>query len=59
MKHIPPKVGILIQNTFSKFSKTKNQTNKRAPMYVYYSFHAHGTVCTFGAQKYKITRGSQ
>ena len=25
----PPKVEILIQNTFSKFSKTKNQTQKR------------------------------
>ena len=25
----PPKVGILIQNTISKFSKTKNQTQKR------------------------------
>ena len=24
----PPKVGILIQNTISKFSKTKNQTKK-------------------------------
>ena len=27
----PPKVGILIQNTISKFSKTKNQTQKRLP----------------------------
>ena len=27
----PPKVGILIQNTISKFSKTKNQTKKRPP----------------------------
>ena len=27
----PPKVGILIQNTISKFSKTKNQTQKRPP----------------------------
>ena len=27
----PPKIGILIQNTFSKFSKTKNQTQKRPP----------------------------
>ena len=26
-----PKVGILIQNTISKFSKTKNQTQKRPP----------------------------
>ena len=25
----PPKVGFLIQNTISKFSKTKNQTQKR------------------------------
>ena len=25
----PPKVGILIQNTISKFSKTKNQTKKK------------------------------
>ena len=24
-------MGILIQNTFSKFSKTKNQTQKRPP----------------------------
>ena len=27
----PPKVGIWIQNTISKFSKTKNQTKKRPP----------------------------
>ena len=27
----PPKVGILIQNTISKFSKTKNKTQKRPP----------------------------
>ena len=27
----PPNVGILIQNTISKFSKTKNQTQKRPP----------------------------
>ena len=27
----PPKVGILIQNTISKFSKTKNQTKKIPP----------------------------
>ena len=27
----PKKVGILIQNTISKFSKTKNQTQKRPP----------------------------
>ena len=27
----PPKVGILIQNTISKFSKTKNQTQKIHP----------------------------
>ena len=27
----PPKVEILIQNTISKFSKTKNQTKKRLP----------------------------
>ena len=26
-----PKVEILIQNTISKFSKTKNQTKKRPP----------------------------
>ena len=26
-----PKVGILIQNTILKFSKTKNQTQKRLP----------------------------
>ena len=28
----PPKVGILIKNTISKFSKTKNQTKKRPPL---------------------------
>merc|ERR1711947_65265 len=28
IKQTPPKVGILIQNTISKFSKTKNQTQK-------------------------------
>merc|ERR1712115_362578 len=27
----PPKVGILTQNTIFKFSKTKNQTQKRPP----------------------------
>ena len=27
----PLKVGILIQNTISKFLKTKNQTQKRPP----------------------------
>ena len=27
----PPNMGILIQNTISKFSKTKNQTKKRPP----------------------------
>ena len=27
----PPKVGSLFQNTISKFSKTKNQTQKRPP----------------------------
>ena len=27
----PPKLGILIQNTIFKFSKTKNQTQKRPP----------------------------
>ena len=27
----PPKVGIQFQNTISKFSKTKNQTQKRPP----------------------------
>ena len=27
----PPKVGILIQTTISKFSKTKNVTQKRPP----------------------------
>ena len=27
----PPKVGILIQNTISKFSKTKTQTKKKTP----------------------------
>ena len=27
----PPLVGILIQNTISKFSKTKKQTQKRPP----------------------------
>ena len=27
----PPKVLILIQNTILKFSKTKNQTQKRPP----------------------------
>ena len=27
----PPKVEILIQNKISKFSKTKNQTQKRPP----------------------------
>ena len=28
IKQTPPKMGILIQNTISKFSKTKNQTKK-------------------------------
>merc|ERR1712089_53510 len=28
IKQTPPKVGFLIQNTISKFSKTKNQTKK-------------------------------
>ena len=31
IKQTPQKVGILIQNTISKFSKTKNQTQKRPP----------------------------
>ena len=31
IKQTPPKVGILIQNTISKFLKTKNQTQKRPP----------------------------
>ena len=31
IKQTLPKVGILIQNTISKFSKTKNQTQKRPP----------------------------
>merc|ERR1712115_384471 len=31
IKQTPPKVGILIQNTISKFSKTKNKTKKRPP----------------------------
>ena len=31
IKQTPPKVGILIQKTFSKFSKLKNQTQKRPP----------------------------
>merc|ERR1712177_100003 len=31
IKQTPPKVGIMIQNTISKFSKTKNQTQKRPP----------------------------
>merc|ERR1712089_40123 len=31
IKQTPPKVGILIQNTISKFFKTKNQTQKRPP----------------------------
>ena len=31
MKQTPPKVGILIQNTISKFSKTTNQIQKRPP----------------------------
>ena len=30
-KKDPPKVGILIKSTFLKFSKTKNQTQKRPP----------------------------
>ena len=29
----PPKVVILIQNTISKFSKTKNQTEKGPPKF--------------------------
>ena len=32
----PPKVGILIQSTISKFSKTKNQTQKRPPKFPKY-----------------------
>ena len=35
-KTTPPKVGILIQNTISKFSKTKNQTKKRPPKFPKY-----------------------
>ena len=31
IKQTPPKVGILIQKTFSKFSKLKKQTQKRPP----------------------------
>merc|ERR1712177_174163 len=31
IKQTPPKEGILIQNKISKFSKTKNQTQKRPP----------------------------
>ena len=31
IKQTPPKEGILIQNTVSKFSKTENQTQKRPP----------------------------
>merc|ERR1712041_4581 len=31
IKQTPPKVEILIQTTISKFSKTKNQTQKRPP----------------------------
>ena len=31
IKQPPKKIGILIQNTISKFSKTKNQTKKRPP----------------------------
>ena len=31
LKTYPPKVGILIQNTISKFSKTENLTKKRFP----------------------------
>ena len=30
-KRDPQKVGIMIQNTISKFSKTKNNTEKRPP----------------------------
>ena len=32
-KKVKIKVGILIQNTISKFSKTKNQTKKRPPKF--------------------------
>ena len=38
-KHTPPKVEILIQNTISKFSKTKNQTQKRPPKFPKYQIH--------------------
>ena len=31
IKQTPPKLGIHIQNTMSKLSKTKNQTQKRLP----------------------------
>ena len=35
----PPKVGILILNTISKFSKTVNQTQKRPPKFPKYQKH--------------------
>ena len=38
----PPKVGILIQNTILKFSKTKNQTKKRPPKVPKNQKHIYG-----------------
>ena len=38
----PPKVGILIQNTIFKFSKTKNQTLKRPPQIPKNQKHTEG-----------------
>ena len=35
----PLKVGIVIQNTISKYSKTKNQTKKRPPKFPKYQKH--------------------
>merc|ERR1712089_33374 len=38
IKQSPPKLGILIQNTISKFSKTKYQTQKRPPKFPKYHY---------------------
>ena len=35
-------MGILIQNTISKFSKTKNQTKRRPPKFPKYQKHIYG-----------------
>merc|ERR1711867_396102 len=42
IKQTPPKVGILIQTTISKFSKTKNLTQKRPPKVPKNQKHIHG-----------------